>query len=144
MRRTEAEALRKLDPPTETEPDIELGGWVVQRRCPHRNADLSVFGEIDGCELVCTLHGWRFDLETGRCLTSAGHELRVRTPRRLTHHQLAPWADIYLAKLGLSPVAARVRGTSPSGGSGGGRHPTVRKLSSGDCAWRCAQAVCSS
>ena len=70
MRRTEAEALRKLDPPTETEPDIELGDWVVQRRCPHRNADLAVFGEIDGCELVCTLHGWRFDLETGRCLTA--------------------------------------------------------------------------
>ena len=28
MRRTEAEALRKLHPPTETEPDIELDGWV--------------------------------------------------------------------------------------------------------------------
>ena len=78
MRRTEAEALRKLHPPTETEPDIELDGWVVQRRCPHRNADLSVFGEVDGCELVCTLHGWRFDLETGHCLTSAGHPLRAK------------------------------------------------------------------
>jgi UDP-MurNAc hydroxylase len=78
MRRTEAEALRKLHPPTETEPDIELDGWVMQRRCPHRNADLSVFGEIHGGELVCTLHGWRFDLDTGQCLTSAGHPLRVR------------------------------------------------------------------
>ena len=78
MRRTEAEALRKLHPPTETEPDIELDGWIMQRRCPHRNADLSVFGEVTDCELVCTLHGWRFDLETGKCLTSAGHELRVR------------------------------------------------------------------
>jgi UDP-MurNAc hydroxylase len=78
MRRTEAEALRKLHPPTEVEPDIEIDGWVMQRRCPHRNADLSVFGEIHGCELVCTLHGWRFELETGKCLTSAGHELRIR------------------------------------------------------------------
>lgn len=78
MRRTEAEALRKLHPPTATEPDIELDGWVMQRRCPHRNADLSVFGEVNGCELVCTLHGWRFDLETGACLTSAGHPLRAR------------------------------------------------------------------
>lgn len=78
MRRTEAEAVRKLHPPTETEPDIELDGWVVQRRCPHRNADLSVFGEVAGCELVCTLHGWRFDLETGRCLTAANHDLRAR------------------------------------------------------------------
>jgi UDP-MurNAc hydroxylase len=78
MRRTEAEAVRKLAPPTETEPDVEIDGFVVQRRCPHRNADLSVFGEIEGDELVCTLHGWRFDIHTGRCLTSADHPLRIR------------------------------------------------------------------
>ena len=78
MRRTEAEAIRRLHPPTEVEPDIELGDWVVQRRCPHRNADLAVFGEIEDCVLTCTLHGWRFDLETGRCLTAADHPLRVR------------------------------------------------------------------
>ena len=78
MRRTEAEALWKLEPPAEDEPDIELGDWVVQRRCPHRNADLAVFGEIEGCQLVCTLHGWRFDLETGRCLTADDRPLRVR------------------------------------------------------------------
>jgi UDP-MurNAc hydroxylase len=78
MRRTEAEVVRKLSPPTETEPDIVLGDYVVQRRCPHRNADLSVFGEIEDGELVCTLHGWRFDVETGRCLTAADHPLRIR------------------------------------------------------------------
>ena len=82
MRRTEAEAVRKLNPPTETEPEIELGEYVVQRRCPHRNADLTVFGEIEsgdgGDELVCTLHGWRFDCATGRCLTAADHHLRIR------------------------------------------------------------------
>ncbi|MGH8347930.1 MAG: hypothetical protein ACRES5_15405 [Pseudomonas sp.] len=27
--------------------------------------------------LTCALHGWRFDLTTGRCLTSAGHEIRA-------------------------------------------------------------------
>ncbi len=82
MRRTEAEAVRKLDPPTDVEPEIELGGYVVQRRCPHRNADLSVFGEIeseDGRDvLVCTLHGWKFDCASGRCLTSADHPLGIR------------------------------------------------------------------
>ena len=80
MRRTEAEAVRRLDPPTETEPDIELGDYVVQRRCPHRNADLAVFGELDDCALTCTLHGWRFDLETGRCLTAADHPLARSAP----------------------------------------------------------------
>ncbi len=78
MRRTEAEAVRRLHPPTHPEPDVELGDWVVQRRCPHRNADLSVFAEIEGTTLTCTLHGWRFDLETGQCLTAADHPLRVR------------------------------------------------------------------
>ena len=82
MRRTEAEAIRKLHPPTEVEPDIELGDYVLQRRCPHRNADLSVFGEIEtgraGDELVCTLHGWRFDCATGRCLTADDRPLRIR------------------------------------------------------------------
>lgn len=81
MRRAEAEAVRKLDPPTETEPDVEIDGFVVQRRCPHRNADLSVFGEVDGDELVCTLHGWRFDVHSGRCLTSTDHPLRIRRAR---------------------------------------------------------------
>ena len=90
MRRAEAEAVRKLDPPTETEADIRLGNYVVQRRCPHRNADLAVFGEIDPAatsssgadELVCTLHGWRFDCSTGTCLTAADRPLRIRRAGR--------------------------------------------------------------
>ena len=85
MRRTEAEAKRKLDPPTEIEPDIEIDGYVMQRRCPHRNADLSVFGEVecqDGRDvLVCTLHGWRFDLEIGR-LPDLGEPSAARAPSR--------------------------------------------------------------
>jgi len=78
MHRAEAEAVRKLHPPTEVEPDIELADWIVQRRCPHRNADLSVFGEVDGATLTCTLHGWQFDLESGRCLTATDHPIRAR------------------------------------------------------------------
>jgi UDP-MurNAc hydroxylase len=82
MRRAEAEVVRKLDPDPEhtrvAEADIRIGDYVVQRRCPHRNADLAAFGEIDGDELVCTLHGWRFDVETGRCLTAADQPIRIR------------------------------------------------------------------
>lgn len=86
IRRAEAEAVRKLDPPTATEPDIEIGDYTVQRRCPHRNADLTVFGELEPAatstsgadELVCTLHGWRFDCGTGRCLTATDRPIRIR------------------------------------------------------------------
>ena len=57
--------------------DITLGDWRVQRRCPHLKADLSRFGIVDGNTLTCQLHGWKFDLASGRCLTSVGHEIRA-------------------------------------------------------------------
>ncbi len=78
MRRTEAEAKRKLDPATDSDEEIEIGGYLVERYCPHRQADLTVFGECEGDTLTCTLHGWRFDLRTGRCLSSTDRSLRVR------------------------------------------------------------------
>ena len=77
MRRAESEARRKLDPPDAHE-EIELGGYIMERACPHRQADLTVFGAIVGNVLVCTLHGWKFDLETGECLTADDRKLRVR------------------------------------------------------------------
>lgn len=87
MRRAEAEVVRKLTPVDVLdqldEPDIQIGGYVVQRRCPHRNADLAAFGEVDGCDFVCTLHGHRFDLGTGRNKTAADQPLRIR-PASLT------------------------------------------------------------
>ncbi len=58
--------------------DVALGDWVVQRRCPHLKADLTRFGVIEGDTLTCQMHGWKFDLSSGRCLTSVGHELRCR------------------------------------------------------------------
>jgi UDP-MurNAc hydroxylase len=57
--------------------DVKLGDWVVQRRCPHLKADLTRFGIVDGNQLTCQLHGWKFDLASGRCLTSVGHEIRA-------------------------------------------------------------------
>jgi UDP-MurNAc hydroxylase len=79
MRRTESEAHRKLAPPDLSElQEIPCGDWVIERFCPHRQADLGVFGELEGSILTCTLHGWRFDLTSGRCLTATDHSLHVR------------------------------------------------------------------
>jgi UDP-MurNAc hydroxylase len=58
--------------------DITMGDWVVQRRCPHLKADLTRFGKVEDETLTCQLHGWKFDLPSGRCLTSVGHQLRSR------------------------------------------------------------------
>ena len=78
MARTESEAALKTKGVESDEADITVGDYEVQRRCPHRNADLKVFGEVDGDDFVCTLHGWRFSLADGHCRNAAEHSIRVR------------------------------------------------------------------
>jgi len=75
---TELEANERLNFNKDLSDEIEIGEYVLQRKCPHRQADLSVFGEINGTELTCSLHGWRFDLIDGRCLNAENRPLRVR------------------------------------------------------------------
>jgi len=53
-------------------------GHVVQRHCPHLKADLVRFGTVADGVLTCRLHGWEFELATGRCLTSDDRKLAVR------------------------------------------------------------------
>ena len=55
----------------------ECGNFMVQRSCPHLKADLTRFGEEKEGVLTCILHGWQFDLATGKCLTS--DEVRLYT-----------------------------------------------------------------
>ena len=78
MERAEAEAtLRRAS--SAGIATTTLGDWEVERFCPHRQADLSRFGELDGNVLTCTLHGWKFDLAAdGQCITSDGRNLAVR------------------------------------------------------------------
>lgn len=49
---------------------FRIDGHMIQRRCPHLKADLARFGRAENGILTCTMHGWRFDIATGRCLTS--------------------------------------------------------------------------
>ncbi len=57
--------------------DIRLADWVVQRRCPHLRADLSKTGKVEDGVLTCSLHDWKWDLTSGKCLTSQGHPIRA-------------------------------------------------------------------
>lgn len=54
---------------------LRCGDYLVQRRCPHLGADLSRFGHVEDGVLVCALHGNRYDLRTGRCLSAEGLDL---------------------------------------------------------------------
>jgi UDP-MurNAc hydroxylase len=76
--RAEVEAHHKRGVPDDEVEEIERDGYVFERFCPHRRADLAVFATIEDTTLTCHLHGWQFDLETGRCLTADDRKLRVR------------------------------------------------------------------
>ncbi len=68
---------------------VALGGWEIQRRCPHMKADLTRFATVDDGVLTCQLHGWQFDLAGGTCLTSADHPIDAR---RMTKDEIAALA----------------------------------------------------
>lgn len=57
--------------------DVQLGDWIVQRRCPHLRADLSKTAKIEDGVLTCSLHDWKWDLASGKCLTTQGHPIRA-------------------------------------------------------------------
>ncbi|MDQ3255106.1 MAG: non-heme iron oxygenase ferredoxin subunit [Acidobacteriota bacterium] len=53
-----------------------IGGQfsAIENFCPHRGAPLAD-GRLCGHIVECDLHGWRFDLRTGQCLTRAGEDI---------------------------------------------------------------------
>ena len=74
---------------TDQTEDAEIGDWVVQRRCPHLRADLTRTGKIDDDGvLTCSMHDWKWDLKTGRCLSTAGHEIRAKKVDPVTDEAL--------------------------------------------------------
>ena len=58
----------------------EVDGWIVERHCPHQSAALVRFGSVSGNVLTCGLHGWQYELPSGKCLTTEGVYLKVRGP----------------------------------------------------------------
>ncbi len=48
---------------------------VLDSRCPHRGAQLAE-GVLDGSLIVCPLHHFKFNLQTGRCVMPKHLKLR--------------------------------------------------------------------
>jgi toluene monooxygenase system ferredoxin subunit len=55
-----------------------VGGAIVAFPgvCPHDDVSLVDYGVLDGTEVRCRVHGYTFDLATGRCAHSPGLHLR--------------------------------------------------------------------
>jgi UDP-MurNAc hydroxylase len=71
-----------LESDRESDEMWRFGDHLVQRHCPHLGADLARFGVVDGDVLTCQQHGWQYNIETGKCLTSDDAELRTK---RIVH-----------------------------------------------------------
>ena len=69
---------------------IVLGGYGIQRRCPHLKADLTRFGRVADGVLTCQMHGWKWNLETGKCITSVGRPIRTHGKLDVPDGRLAP------------------------------------------------------
>jgi nitrite reductase/ring-hydroxylating ferredoxin subunit len=53
--------------------------YATSARCPHRGAPL-VSGHLDGCVVICPMHGWAFDVADGRSAEGADierYEVRI-------------------------------------------------------------------
>jgi nitrite reductase/ring-hydroxylating ferredoxin subunit len=59
--------------------------------CPHEDVSLADYGAIDGPEVTCRVHGYRFDLRSGRCDHAPRLQLR-RYPVTLIGREV--WVDL--------------------------------------------------
>jgi nitrite reductase/ring-hydroxylating ferredoxin subunit len=59
--------------------------------CPHDDVSLVDYGVLEDEKLVCRVHGYRFDLRTGRCEHSPALYLRRY---RITILGAAVWVDL--------------------------------------------------
>ena len=44
--------------------------------CPHKGVPLAV-GCVENGAVICAMHGWEFDLETGHCKNVTGQEVKI-------------------------------------------------------------------
>lgn len=53
---------------------FSVGGriFAVQNDCPHQHFSMLHEGELNECRITCPMHGWTFDLETGRATNGSG------------------------------------------------------------------------
>jgi 3-phenylpropionate/trans-cinnamate dioxygenase ferredoxin subunit len=56
--------------------------YAIENVCSHEYAELTD-GELEGNEIVCPLHGARFDIRTGEALTPPAYEPVAKLPVRV-------------------------------------------------------------
>jgi nitrite reductase (NADH) small subunit len=60
--------------------------YAADNACPHQAGPLAE-GIIGACQVICPMHGWKFDLASGACLNDPEHCIRTY-PTRLVDGQI--------------------------------------------------------
>ena len=68
---------------------VDHAVYAVENACPHAGNPL-VEGDLAGTTLTCVYHLWRFDLETGACLS--GEEPARTYPVEVRGNEI--WVDL--------------------------------------------------
>ena len=42
--------------------------YAIENLCPHQHVPVLAEGELEGSVLTCPMHGWSFDIVTGKCV----------------------------------------------------------------------------
>ncbi|MGY4495513.1 Rieske 2Fe-2S domain-containing protein [Pseudomonas sp. TE3610] len=80
---------------------------LMDRRCPHRNADMS-YGYVEQTGLRCSYHGWQFD-KSGGCLHQPYEDTcdpsgRMRNKTKIKAYPVVAKAGLLWAYLGPAPA----------------------------------------
>ncbi|GAB4336310.1 MAG: hypothetical protein Kow0037_17390 [Calditrichia bacterium] len=67
------------------------GYFAVENRCPHVGARLHQ-GIVEGNDLTCIWHGWKFDLKSGQCYNEYWASLK-KYPIEIDGDNLYIWLD---------------------------------------------------
>jgi nitrite reductase/ring-hydroxylating ferredoxin subunit len=51
---------------------------AISNVCAHQHFSMLHKGEVDGCIVTCPMHGWKYDMRTGKGTTGDGRVARFR------------------------------------------------------------------
>ncbi len=100
-------ALRILGEDLALYKDLDGRYGLVDRRCPHRSADMS-YGFVEKTGLRCSYHGWQYD-QTGQCIQQPYEEVadpsaRMRKSTRIKAYPVQEKAGMLWAYMGPQPA----------------------------------------
>lgn len=87
--------------------DLSGNFGLVQRKCPHRSADLA-FGIVEECGIRCAYHGWAFAAD-GQCTHQPYEEIvdvegRLRKKTKIAAYEVRAKAGMLWAYMGPLPA----------------------------------------